>query len=490
MPAPAAADLPAEYTGRAFGAGAGAAWAGRCSPHHAGDGPRAFVVFNPVGHARREVLQLTVWDGDAGPELPPVHQRRWRAVLPDGTRLPLQGAGNGHYWGHDFADLLLPVAVGALGWSALVVEEGEAPEPPEAERARAVVPMDGGHGQQQNLPGAPIRLVNGQLEAAIDRRSGAVVSLRRGGREFAAGAFAAPELQAERPTGMSAWVLGDPAGPPRPLTVEEVKVTEWGPWRSAVEVRLKHGDSRVTVTYSLAAGSAVLQVAVRTRWMERGGWDVGIPRLQLSLPCAIERASGLFETPFGAVARPADGRCVPALRWAAAVAGDGSAGVQLLNDGAHGHELDGATMRIHLVRSSYEPDPLPEIGDHAWRLGVAAWSGARSEAELVRAALAFDQPLEAVSCGVHGGELPSAADGVAATHSDVVVTAVKPADDGDGVVVRLANHGGAAAPATLAAGPALPAARGTAITCDILERPTQGGGMIPAHGIATLRLRG
>jgi len=484
VPAPAANTLPTEFTSRAYGAGVG-----RGNPHHAGDGPRAFVVFNAVGAPRQDVVQLTVWDGDAGPELPQVHQRRWRAVLADGTRLPLQAAGNGHYWGHEYADLLLPVQVGSLGWSAVVVEEGEAPEAPVAGRARIDVAMDGGHGQLQNQGHTNICLNNDLVAIAINRRSGAITSLKVGDTEFAADSFAAIEYQHERPTGMSAWVLGDPACPPKALIVEEVKAIEHGPWRVAVEVRLKLNDSRVTVTYALTTGSPVVQVGVKTRWLERGSWETGIPRLQIALPCALVGPSGRYEVPFGAVTRPADGRTVPALRWAAAVGHiDGKpAGVQLMNDGAHGHELDGSTLRLQLVRSSFDPDPLPEIGDHAWRIGILPWIGARSEAELVRAAAAFDQPLDPVGCGVHGGELPSSADGISATHPDVVVTALKPADDGKGLVVRLVNHSAVAVPASVTVGAAVPLTAHTTAMCDVLERSTATVA-IPAHGIATLRL--
>ena len=492
VPASGSSKLPTEFTSRAYGAGVG-----RGNPHHAGDGPRAFVVFNAVGAPRHDVVQLTVWDGDAGPELPPVHQRRWRAVLADGTRLPVQAAGNGHYWGHDYADLLLPVRVGSLGWNTVVVEEGDAPEAPPAGRARIDFELDGGHGQLQSQPHSHLRMHNDLVAVSIDRRSGAIVSLKVGEAEFAAGAFAAVEYQHERPTGMSAWLLGDPAGAPQALIVEEVKAIEHGPWRVAVEVRMKLNDSRVTVTYALTTGSPVVQVGVKTRWVERGSAEIGIPRLQIALPCALVGTSGRFEVPFGAVTRPADGRTVPALRWAAVVGQLGGqldgqtsgqlGGVQLMNDGAHGHELTGSTLRLQLVRSSYDPDPLPEIGDHAWRLGILPWIGERSEAELVRAAAAFDQPLDPVGCGVHGGDLPSTADGVGSTHPDVVVTALKPADDGNGLIVHLANHSAVAVPATVTIGAAVPLSALKMTACDGLDRPLATT-IIAPHGIAALRL--
>ena len=493
---PAENGLPVEFTSRAFGAGVGSICQGRVSPHHAGDGPRAFVVFNPTGAPRDEVVQLTVWDGEDGPESAPLEHRTWRAVLPDGTRIPVQKVGNGHYWGHNYVDLLAPLHLDALGWHALAIEEGAAPIEAQA-AVRVDVPLDGGHGQRQNLPSGRITLSNNHVSIAVDRCSGGIVSLVRDGAEFAAAPFAVIEHQQERPTGMSAWILGDPAAPPKLLTIDEVRVSESGPYRASVEVRMHLNDSTVTVTYSLTSGSAVVQVGVKTRWVERGSAQVGIPRLQLALPCALTGASGLYEVPFGAVARgELGGHTVPALRWAAvqgtvaagAAAGK-PAGVQLLNDGAHGHVLENGVLRLHLVRSSYDPDPLPEIGDHAWRIGILPYTGVRSEAELVRAGAAFDQPADAVGCSVHAGDLPSIATGISVNHPDLVVTALKPADDGNGVIVRLANHGSTAVPAAVTTGTALPFAPAAIIASDVLERPLAKAEAIAPHGIATLRLR-
>lgn len=483
-------DQPSGWTSRAFGAGVGAGFTGRTGPHQAGDGPRAFVVFNPTASPRDEVVRLTVWDGEDGHEAPPLEQRPWRAVLPDGTRIAVQKVGHGDYWGHRYVDLLAPVHLGSLGWQALAIEEGDAPGPV-AEAVRGETFMDGGHGQRQNLPTSPITLDNGVVAIVVDRASGAITSLRRDGVEFAAAGFAVPEHQQERPTGMSAWILGDLAGPPRPLAIEEVKLKESGPYRAAVEMRSRLNQSTVTVTYALTHGSPLVEVEVKARWVEIGNAQTGIPRLQIALPTALVGASGLYEIPFGAVVRgDLDGRAVPALRWAAVVGScDGRpAGVQLLNNGAHGHTLERGTLRLHLVRSSYDPDPLPEVADHVWRLGIVPWTGARSEADLVRTAAAFDQPAEAISTSVHAGDLPSSATGIAVAHPDLVVTSVKPADDGDGVIVRLANHGAAAAEAVISVAPGLPFTAAVVGRCDLLERAGSGSGAVPAHGLATLRL--
>ena len=69
------------------------------------------------------------------------------------------------------------------------------------------------------------------------------------------------------------------------------------------------------------------------------------------------------------------------------------------------------------------------------------------------------------------------------------MTALKPADDGNGLIVRLANHGSSAVPASVTTGAALPFVPAATIASDVLERPLATAEAIAPHGIATLRLR-
>ncbi len=101
---------------------------------------------------------------------------------------------------------------------------------------------------------------------------------------------------------------------------------------------------------------------------------------------------------------------------------------------------------------------------------------------------AFDQPADPIACSVHGGELPSLAAGLWTDVAEVVVSSVKPADDGNGLVVRLVNHSDKNLPASIVMGEAMPFSPASIQMSDLLERPIASEARIPAHGIATLRL--
>ncbi|MFQ6096557.1 MAG: glycoside hydrolase family 38 C-terminal domain-containing protein, partial [Armatimonadota bacterium] len=82
-------------------------------------------------------------------------------------------------------------------------------------------------------------------------------------------------------------------------------------------------------------------------------------------PLALDEPVARYEVPFGAVDRAEhNGMEVPALRWAQVRGriGDARAGALLLNDCKNGHSLTDNVLRIGLIRGTYDPDPMPEIG--------------------------------------------------------------------------------------------------------------------------------
>ena len=82
----------------------------------------------------------------------------------------------------------------------------------------------------------------------------------------------------------------------------------------------------------------------------------------------LSDARARYEIPFGSIERQLNqGEEVPAPRWAEVSENlrnsTRKAGLILLNDCKYGHSLDGSTLGLTLVRSSYSPDPLPEFGN-------------------------------------------------------------------------------------------------------------------------------
>jgi alpha-mannosidase len=156
------------------------------------------------------------------------------------------------------------------------------------------------------------------------------------------------------------------------------------------------------------------------------------------------------------------------------------------NDGAYGHSTDGGCLTIDLVRSSYDPDPLPDLGDHRWSFTVRPWDGEPAVAAQIDEGRMLNQPLRALLTAGHPGELPSdSGELLRCEPASVQITQIKAAEDGDGLIVRLQETAGAVATPVLRLRGDVVATTST----DLLERPLAGSTAIAAYGIASLRIR-
>jgi alpha-mannosidase len=312
------------------------------------------------------------------------------------------------------------------------------------------------------------------------------------------------EYLVERPRDMSAWTLDDPKTRLFPVPVSGLRVTLANPYVASVESTMKIGDSDVKVTYTLRSGEPYLEVAVHARWLERGGSDIGTPKLRMLFPTVLEKAHGTYEIPFGTITRDLNkGEEVPSQRFAdvsGQAAGNTSAGVLVLNDSKYGHALQGSTLAVTLIRSSFEPDPLPEIGEHDIRMAILPHAGSMTRAEMIRQGVAFNRPLQVVGTDVHAGKLPATSVGLTVVEpGNVVVSEIKKAETGDDLIVRLYETQGTKCTASVEFNDTIFGQVDTVREADLLERPLEKGtarvrnnGFVvemPAHGIVTVRVK-
>jgi len=498
--------------GRELGAGSGhgAYWGGVSSAAHAAGERRVFAVFNPCAWPRSETVKLVVWDtGERATQ-----NQAFAVRLADGRLLPAQKlqSGKGRFWGHDFVDLAVPVSVEGLGWMTLAVEPAGRRVPGGDDGYPAFTSGAAGDLERRHAPAVtfaePLTMENEHVRVRLDGATGGIVELadKASGVDVADGQEPAGVLEycLERPGGMTAWTIQPFQRRICPLEVASIQKLAAGPHLAAVAVKAKINDSTATLTYSLRAGLAFVEIDVEVDWLERGSPSTGTPSLRLRVPLALRDARAAYEIPFGAVERAEQaGQEVPALRWADVTgvdAGGKPCGCTLLNDCKHGHSLDGRTLALTLIRSSYDPDPLPEMGRHVVRLALAPHGRRPTTADLVRMGAAFNQPLRVVSTDAHAGPLPPAAGAVRGVRpAGVVLSAVKKAEDGESVVFRLHETAGRAAAARVSLDSALLGRVVAAEEVDLLERCVTNGSAglidggfkvnIPAHGIAGVKVR-
>lgn len=329
-------------------------------------------------------------------------------------------------------------------------------------------------------------LVNGHLAVRLDHEGNlaSVIDVVRAREVLPDGhAGAVLELAPDHPVQYDAWDLeawtpglGRPLGAP-----ERVEVLDDGPLAGRIRVTRSVGPSRFTVTYSLRADSARLDVDVEVDWQHREHL------LSMRFPLDVRADTAACDVQFGVVHRPTHGSSP----WDAAkfevcahryvdVAEPGF-GVAVFADGRDGHGVFEGGVRVSLLRAPHYPDPDADRGLHSFRHALLPHGG--DPAEVAREAEWFTRPVSLV----RGSADVRARPVVELDGHGVELDAVKPADDGSGdVIVRLHEHVGARRPVVVT----LPGRRVTAASrCDLLEEPRPDGALEVGDGVAVLTLR-
>jgi alpha-mannosidase len=247
-------------------------------------------------------------------------------------------------------------------------------------------------------------LENEFLRVSLDPRTGWVTSLfdKRGGREVLAAPGNYLEALTDEPKSMSAWELGLKG---RVARVGEsgarIEIIEKGPVRVAVRITSAFRESRFTQDLILTRGIPRLDCRLSLDWQERN------IMIKAAFPAAAKNSQAFYEIPFGAVARPADGSEVPALRWIDLTDESGLFGVSLLNDCKYGFDVKDNTLRLSVVHGATNPDPEADRGRQELVYSLFPHQGSWQEAGTVQRGYELNTPLLARTAMVHAGPLPA-----------------------------------------------------------------------------------
>jgi alpha-mannosidase len=291
-------------------------------------------------------------------------------------------------------------------------------------------------------------LENAALKVTVDPRTGCITSLydKIAHFETLAPNSCGNELIAfqDKPKMFDAWNIDADFDKvfTKLDTADSVQLVESGPLRAAIRVTRSWQNSKFVQDIVLYSGTDEVDVVNDIDWHETH------ILLKAAFDLAASSSKATYEIPYGTIERPTtrnnsweDAKFeVPALRWADL--GDGEHGFSLINESKYGYDAAGHTLRISLLRSPTDPDPNADRGHHHFSYALYPHAGDWKQALTVRRGYEYNYKLQALQIGTHAGSLPSRHSFVTLGAQNVVLTALKKAEDGDALIFRFYEWAG------------------------------------------------
>ena len=223
-------------------------------------------------------------------------------------------------------------------------------------------------------------------------------------------------------------------------TLQSKKVLYSGPVTAAIEVTQVHGGSIFKSVIVLDKGSEYVKVYNEIEWWERE------KLLKDRFTLSVSNKNATYDLGLGAISRGNNTEKlfeVPAQKWADIT--EKGFGISVISDCKYGWDKPANnTIRmtvIHTPKGNYKKDSmqsLMEVGLN--RYGYAIHSHADDISSTQKYARQFNQPLSAVVTNIHKGSLGAEYSFGSLNKNNVILRAMKKAEDGDEIIVRF-NEG-------------------------------------------------
>jgi alpha-mannosidase len=365
--------------------------------------------------------------------------------------------------------LLEPDSVPSLGYTLLRVAPGRRDSP-------------------TDLAAHDLTLENAALRVVVDPKSGCITSLydKRAKFESIAAGACGNELIAfhDNPKQYDAWNIDSDFEKSftRLDSADSVQLVESGPLRATIRITRTWQQSKFVQDIRLYAGLD------RVDAMNDIDWHETHILLKAAFPLAASSAQATYEIPYGSIERPTTRNNtwesakfeVPALRWADL--GDNAHGFSLINESKYGYDAKDNVLRISLLRSPTWPDAEADRGHHHFAYSLYPHAGDWKQALTVRRGYEFNSKLMALVVSPHAGASAAQNSFVSADEDNIVVTALKKAEDGDALLLRFYEWAGKASEVHFT----LPPGARSAHLTNLMEQPQGSALAVSADGKITV----
>ena len=301
---------------------------------------------------------------------------------------------------------------------------------------------------------------DGSLTRVFDKRAGREVLAGRGNQIWA---------YHDQPRDYDAWdVEGDYQRSGREIIAEAIEVVEKGPQRGALRTTRRVNNSTIVQSVRLWANSARIDFATRFDWRDRR------ILLKARFPLLIHADHATFECAFGVCRRPTHANTswdaakfeVPVHRFLDL--SEPGYGAALLNDGRYGCHARGSELGLSLLRSPILPDRLADEGKQSLTYALLPHQGDWIAGGVLAEAEDLNRPLLHAAMG---GATDGAHSFLRVSGQPVALAALKPAEDGDGIVLRIYEPHGARGTFTIEPPPSWTIAGEVSLLEDAIEAP-------------------
>lgn len=222
--------------------------------------------------------------------------------------------------------------------------------------------------------------------------------------------------------------------------LESIRILYDGPVTVALKITSKYGNSVFDTIVSLNAGGKSVKVMNEVEWWEQAT----LYKDRFSLSAHNDKAS--YDLGLGVIERDTNSDKlfeVPAQKWADISEKDFGTGI--ISDCKYGWDKpDDHTLRmtvLHTPSKNFQCNSMQSLMDIGLNIyGFAVCSHGTDKEELQTEARKFNQPLTSVETDCHKGILPGVYSFGKISHDNIILRALKKAEETDEIVVRF-NEG-------------------------------------------------
>jgi alpha-mannosidase len=288
--------------------------------------------------------------------------------------------------------------------------------------------------------GDSVSLTDENLRVVVNKATGCITSLEEGNEAMLSSGSCGNQLQIfkDTPKQYDAWNIDPGTLDVPPMTIEKaesVTLVDTDSPRPAIQLVRSWQNSKFVQTISLHGDEVDIDNDI--------DWHEQHVLLKAAFPLSVTSDFATYEIPYGEIERPTTRNNswekaqfeVEAMRWAdlSGAGADGKVhGLSILNQDKYGYDAVGNVLRITLLRSPTWPDPDADQGEHHFHYALYPHAGTWKDALTVRRGWEYDYPLQTVVTTAHAGSLPPEHSFASVSPDNVVLTAVKKAEDQNG----------------------------------------------------------